>query len=155
MSFQLRMDRLFLKGERVVTPEAQRSDVIERIHQAHQDFEKFRLRAKSYFGQTLTRTSRLECKDVRSARRVKTHKQKRHWSHMRFRPTRPWQVIGTDLFTWNKDDYLLICDYYSKFPIVKKYQGDNLRVEPLSTLPRVYCQNTEYRKSLFQTTTHV
>lgn len=35
-------------------------------------------------------------------------------------PTRPWQVVGTDLFTWNGDEYLLICDYYSKFPIIKK-----------------------------------
>ena len=29
-------------------------------------------------------------------------------------PTRPWQVVGTDLFTWN------LLDYYSKFPIIKK-----------------------------------
>lgn len=38
---------LILKGERVIIPESQRSDVIERIHQAHQGFEKCRLRAKS------------------------------------------------------------------------------------------------------------
>ena len=29
-------------------------------------------------------------------------------------PTRPWQVVGTDLFTWN------LLDYYSKSPIIKK-----------------------------------
>ena len=34
-------------------------------------------------------------------------------------PTRPWQIVGTALFSWNGDEYLL-CDYYSKFPIIKK-----------------------------------
>ena len=34
---------LILKGERVVIPEAQRNDVIERILQVHQGFEKCRL----------------------------------------------------------------------------------------------------------------
>ena len=29
-------------------------------------------------------------------------------------PTKPWQVVGTDLFTWN------LLDYYSKFPIIEK-----------------------------------
>ena len=35
-------------------------------------------------------------------------------------PTRPWQVVGTDLFSWDGDEYLLLCDYYSKFPIIMK-----------------------------------
>ena len=35
-------------------------------------------------------------------------------------PTRPWQVVGTDLFSWDGDEYLLLCDYYSTFPIIKK-----------------------------------
>ena len=38
---------IVLKGERVVILESQRSDVIERIHLAHQGVEKWKLRAKS------------------------------------------------------------------------------------------------------------
>lgn len=30
-------------------------------------------------------------------------------------PERLWQVIGTDLFTWNSRDYIIIVDYYSRF----------------------------------------
>ena len=30
-------------------------------------------------------------------------------------PERPWQVIGTDLFTWNSQDFIVIVDYYSRF----------------------------------------
>ena len=27
----------------------------------------------------------------------------------------PWQLVGSDLFTLNNEDYLVIVDYYSKF----------------------------------------
>ncbi|XP_028411421.1 uncharacterized protein K02A2.6-like [Dendronephthya gigantea] len=35
-------------------------------------------------------------------------------------PTRPWQIVGTDLFEFELDNYLIIVDYYSKFPFVEK-----------------------------------
>ena len=35
-------------------------------------------------------------------------------------PTRPWQTVGTDIFHYNSDDFLIMCDYYSKFPFIKK-----------------------------------
>lgn len=28
---------------------------------------------------------------------------------------RPWQVVGTDLFTWDSQDFIIIVDYYSLF----------------------------------------
>jgi len=30
-------------------------------------------------------------------------------------PDRPWQVVATDLFTWNNEDFLVTVDYYSRF----------------------------------------
>ena len=33
-------------------------------------------------------------------------------------PNRPWQKLGADLFFQSGKWYLLICDYYSKFPVV-------------------------------------
>ena len=35
-------------------------------------------------------------------------------------PVRPWDIIGTDMFTLNNKHYLCIVDYHSKFPIIKK-----------------------------------
>ena len=33
-------------------------------------------------------------------------------------PPQPWHTVGTDLFNFNGKDYLLLCDYFSKFPFV-------------------------------------
>jgi len=35
-------------------------------------------------------------------------------------PHRPWHAIGTDLFHLDEDEYLLIADYYTKYPFVWK-----------------------------------
>jgi hypothetical protein len=35
-------------------------------------------------------------------------------------PPKPWHTLGSDLFFWNNSYYLLVCDYYSKFPLVRK-----------------------------------
>ena len=31
-------------------------------------------------------------------------------------PPHTWHMLGTDLFYWNKIDYLVIRDYFSKLP---------------------------------------
>ena len=35
-------------------------------------------------------------------------------------PQKPWHTLGCDIFFWNNSPYLLLSDYYSKFPLVRK-----------------------------------
>ena len=35
-------------------------------------------------------------------------------------PKGPWMKLGTDLFEYNKKYYILIVDYFSKFPIIHR-----------------------------------
>ena len=35
-------------------------------------------------------------------------------------PPHAWHILGTDLFYWNKIDYLVIGDYFSKYLIVRR-----------------------------------
>ena len=35
-------------------------------------------------------------------------------------PPHAWHTLGTDLFYWNKIDYLVIGDYFSKYLIVRR-----------------------------------
>ena len=34
-------------------------------------------------------------------------------------PTRPWEKLGSDIFEFNGSRYLMIVDYYSRFPVVR------------------------------------
>ena len=34
-------------------------------------------------------------------------------------PTRPWEKLGTDIFEFSGSKYLMIVDYYSRFPIIR------------------------------------
>jgi transposase InsO family protein len=38
-------------------------------------------------------------------------------------PDGPWQTVGSDLFTWNNEDYIVIVNYYSKFFEVSKLEN--------------------------------
>ena len=38
-------------------------------------------------------------------------------------PTKPWEIVGADIFLINKETLLCIVDYYSKFPVVKRVDG--------------------------------
>ena len=56
-------------------------------------------------------------------------------------PTRPWQIIGTDLFMIGQDTYLLICDYYSKFPFVYHIKGKVTSDAIVSNMSEVFAEN--------------
>ena len=43
-------------------------------------------------------------------------------------PNRPWQIVGSDLFHHNKGWYVIVADYYSKYPWVKPCQQQLLKM---------------------------
>ena len=40
-------------------------------------------------------------------------------------PTRPWQMLGTDLFVHKGKHYLLVTDYYSRYPELAELSSEN------------------------------
>ena len=50
-------------------------------------------------------------------------------------PLRPWEVVGADIFHFNKKNYLCVVDYNSKFPIIKRLEG--LSVENLINAAKI------------------
>ena len=104
----------------MLIPESQRSDVIERKHQAHQGVDKCRVRAKlCVFCPNINKD--IECRVQKcEICQESQNSPARETLEPHEVPTRPWQVIGTDLFFWNGDENPLLCDYYSKFPIIRK-----------------------------------
>ena len=38
-------------------------------------------------------------------------------------PTKQWRIVWADIFSINKETFLCIVDYYSKFPVMKRTDG--------------------------------
>ena len=57
-------------------------------------------------------------------------------------PQRPFQKIGTDMFQWNGSDYLIIADYYSKFPIIRKVSGQSTSSAVIKLTKQVFSEQT-------------
>ena len=113
-------DGVILKGDRVLIPESMRADVMKRLHAGHQGVEKCKLRAKiSVFWDGINKDIEevVQRCDVCQTHQRSTPKETLMPHEL---PTRPWQVLGTDLFHFNNAEYLIVVDYYSKFPLIRK-----------------------------------
>jgi transposase InsO family protein len=111
---------LLLKGSRILIPTCLQRAYLDKIHSGHQGREMCKLRAKScVFWNGINEdinnvVSRCNvCQKYQRTQTVETLEQHEL-------PTRPWQVVGTDLFQFDGDMYLIIADYYSKFQFVRK-----------------------------------
>ena len=43
-------------------------------------------------------------------------------------PPHAWHTLGTDLFYWNKMEYILVGDYFSKFLLVRKIPNTSTHI---------------------------
>lgn len=108
-------DGLIMKGERIVIPPSMRSEMLKNIHIGHMGIEKCRKRARDIIfwpcmgKQIADLVSKCAiCLENRNS----IQKEPLIPSEI---PNRPWEIVATDLFTWNDSDYLVIVDYYSKY----------------------------------------
>ena len=53
-------------------------------------------------------------------------------------PNRPWSVIGTDIFQIGDDQYIIVADYYTKFPLVDKLP-QHATSEAVANIFRTHC----------------
>ena len=112
-----------MKGDRLVIPSSMQVQILAKLHESHQGIEKTRLRARAtVYWKNINRDIDeivRKCDVCQQMQRSQPHEPlKQHEV-----PTRPWQIVGTDLFVVNRDSYLIICDYYSKFPFVYNIDG--------------------------------
>ena len=43
-------------------------------------------------------------------------------------PPHPWHTLGTDLFYWNRLDFIVVGDYFTKYLIVRKLPNSSTHV---------------------------
>ncbi len=91
-----------------------RLQMLDKLHQGHQGIEKCRQRARvSVWWPGLSKQME---ELVRSCPECcKLQKQRAEPLVASEFPDLPFQKVGTDLFEWKKENYLMIVDYYSRY----------------------------------------
>ncbi|UYV68534.1 K02A2.6-like [Cordylochernes scorpioides] len=112
---------ILLKGSRYVIPENIRKGLLQRIHEGHLGIVKCRERAKgSVWWPRIT--SEIE-EMVRTCPMCIEERTNRHQPLLPSElPNCPWEKVGVDLFTLKGQNYLLIADYYSRYPEIARLE---------------------------------
>ena len=112
-------DGLVTKISRLLIPSTVRWKTLEQIHEGHQGIEKCILKAReSVFWPGISDgiwDIVEKCEICQSS--SKAAKPIGNVSEV---PPHTWYTLGSDLFYWNKMDYHVVGDYFSKFLLVRK-----------------------------------
>ena len=105
-------------GERLVVPTAMKMVTLQAIHEGHMGIERCKQRARScvYWPLMNEDIEQHISKCEICNKFPPTNRKKPLISHEI--PSRPWEKVGVDHFTLCNQDYLIIIDYYSKYPEV-------------------------------------
>jgi hypothetical protein len=95
--------------------------ILSKLHKGHQGVEKSKLRAKDcVYWINISKdieTTTAQCPTCQQYRASQTRET---FILPREVLTHPWQTLGIDLFEFEGDNYLIIVEYYSKFPFIEK-----------------------------------
>ena len=109
-------DGLILKGDRIIIPEILRGQILDALHTRYQGETKCLLLAReSVFWPGITNDIKHLVKDCDTCNKYQAEHPKLPLMQPDL-PTRPWEKLGTDIFEFKGLKYLMIVDYYSRFP---------------------------------------
>ena len=103
-----------MRGSRIVVPESLRTEILNKIHGAHQGITKCRERARqSVWWPNISKDLEKLVKNCPQC--IKHQSQQVEPLIPTQLPSLPWQRVAADIFHWKGDNYMLIVDYYSRF----------------------------------------
>ena len=117
------VEGMILRGNQIVIPVALRSEIINRAHERHLGIAKTKARARDVIwwpGMGVQLENKVSNCDVCAKYR---HQQRKEPLLSTPTPKRPWEKVAADIFEWQGHQYLLLVDYYSKFPEVHRLNG--------------------------------
>ncbi|UYV75047.1 K02A2.6-like [Cordylochernes scorpioides] len=130
---------LLLRGQIILIPKSLRKDILEKLHQGHFGINKCRSRAKESVW-WLGISQEIE-RMVSSCTKCLKERKPKHEPLMPSEfPIRPWQKVGMDLFYLNGRWYLIVCDYYSRYPEISLLQNLTAQ-EVISRLKSIFARH--------------
>ena len=110
---------LLLHGNRIVIPASMQRETLNKLHKGHQGIERCQLRARMSVWLP-GMSSQIE-KLVNTCSHCTQESIPRKEPLMPTAlPEYPWQKVGSDMFTLNGANYVIVTDYFSRFPEVVK-----------------------------------
>ena len=111
---------ILMKNSKVLIPETLKQKYLKQIHQGHQGIEACRSRAREFvFWININNDLKelVEKCDLCQSQQNSTTIVQKYVSEV---PPYPWHTIGSDLFYFQRIDFLVVEDYFSKYLIVRK-----------------------------------
>jgi hypothetical protein len=113
-------DGILFKGSQVVIPESMRRSILNQLHIGHQGIEKTKMLARDtvYWPKINDDIFRLAqhckpCQENQDANRKVPLIQTEV-------PSGPWKLLGTDIFDIQGKQYVILSDYFSKYPLIRE-----------------------------------
>ena len=109
-----------MKNSKVLIPETLKQKYLIQIHQGHQGIEACRSRAREFvFWVNINNDLKemVEKCDICQSQQNSTPIVQKYISEV---PPHPWHTLGSDLFYFQRIDFLVVVDYFSKYLIVRK-----------------------------------
>lgn len=115
-------DGIIFKGRQVLIPRPVQNDILMQLHDGHQGIDKTRrLARESVFWPRINSDIEKLCTSCKWCQELQPQQAKEPMI-MHEKPPGPWRKLGTDLFEITGRHFLIISDYYSRFPVVREMQ---------------------------------
>ena len=111
---------ILMKNSKILVPETLKQKYLIQIHQGHQGIEACRSRAREFvFWVNINNDLKemVEKCDICQSQQNSTPIVQKYISEV---PPHPWHTLGSDLFYFQRIDFLVVVDYFSKYLIVRK-----------------------------------
>ena len=111
---------ILMKNSKILIPETLKQKYLKQIHQGHQGIEACRSRAREFvFWVNINSDLKemVEKCDICQSQQNSTASVQKYVSEV---PPHPWHTLGSDLFYFQRIDFLVVVDYFSKYLIVRK-----------------------------------
>ena len=121
-------DGLLYKNQRLIMPHSKRLETLKVLHLGHYAVDKMQLRAlETVYWPGINKDI---LKQYQSCKTCIKHSKSQRCEPLQSHPTPelPWHTVATDLFEIKNSKYLLLVDYYSRFPILCKLSSTMSKV---------------------------